>query len=75
MTDRKANRREFIETVGAVGATSALFAHGKASANTSAASSQQLAIDGGTPVRSSMLGSGPYGTMFYDEVEEQNSYQ
>lgn len=71
MTDRKANRREFIETVGAVGATSALFAHGKASANTSAASSQQLAIDGGTPVRSSMLGSGPYGTMFYDEVEEQ----
>jgi 8-amino-3,8-dideoxy-alpha-D-manno-octulosonate transaminase len=32
---------------------------------------QRLAIDGGTPVRSSGLGSGPYGTQFYDEVEEQ----
>jgi hypothetical protein len=32
---------------------------------------QRLAIDGGTPVRSSTLGSGPYGPQFYDEVEEQ----
>ena len=71
MTDRKTNRREFIEAVGAVGAASALLGAGNAWGDSFSNNPQRLAIDGGTPVRSSTLGSGPYGTLFYDEVEEQ----
>jgi 8-amino-3,8-dideoxy-alpha-D-manno-octulosonate transaminase len=69
MTDRKTNRRDFI---GAVGAASALLGAGSARGNSLDDKPQQLAIDGGAPVRSSTLGSGPYGPQFYDEVEEQH---
>jgi 8-amino-3,8-dideoxy-alpha-D-manno-octulosonate transaminase len=71
MTDRKTNRREFIEAVGAVGAASALLGADTALGASFSNNPQRLAIDGGTPVRSSTLGSGPYGPLFYDEVEEQ----
>jgi 8-amino-3,8-dideoxy-alpha-D-manno-octulosonate transaminase len=63
---QETNRREFLTTVGAVGAASmlagpqCLAAEGK----------EKLAIDGGTPVRKSVLGSGSYGTQFYDDVEK-----
>ncbi|NLX95326.1 MAG: DegT/DnrJ/EryC1/StrS family aminotransferase [Rhodopirellula sp.] len=71
MTERKTNRREFLETMGAVGAASAVIGSGTALAGFLADKPEKLAIDGGTPVRSGGLGSGPYGTQFYDEVEEQ----
>ncbi len=32
---------------------------------------EKLAIDGGTPVRKTPLGSGPFGPQFYDDVEKQ----
>jgi len=71
MNDRKTSRREFLETMGAVGAASAMMGSGTALGDFLADKPEKLAVDGGTPVRSSGLGSGPYGTMFYDEVEEQ----
>jgi 8-amino-3,8-dideoxy-alpha-D-manno-octulosonate transaminase len=71
MPDHKTNRREFLETMGAVGAAAALMSAGPALGGIQADPSQRLAIDGGTPVRSSGLNSGPYGTQYYDEVEEQ----
>jgi 8-amino-3,8-dideoxy-alpha-D-manno-octulosonate transaminase len=72
MAERRTNRREFLETMGAVGAASALMGAGPAVGGVLRADPpQKLAIDGGTPVRASGLGSGPYGTQFYDEVEEQ----
>jgi 8-amino-3,8-dideoxy-alpha-D-manno-octulosonate transaminase len=71
MKDRKTSRREFLETMGAVGAASALAATGAALGNAPADTPERLAIDGGVPVRSSHLGSAPYGTLFYDEVEQQ----
>jgi len=62
------NRREFLATVGAAGAASLIVG----SAGTSrAAGGAKLALEGGTPVRKSMLGTGPYGPQFYDDVEKQ----
>ena len=74
MTDQPTSRREFLETMGAVGAAGAastLMGPRPASASVLADQPQKLAIDGGTPVRKGGLGSGPYGPQFYDEVEEQ----
>ncbi len=71
MGDRKANRREFLGTMGAVGAASALMGSEPVWGNLLRDKPEKLAIDGGTPVRDSGLGSEPYGTQFYDEVEEQ----
>ena len=71
MNERRGNRREFLETMGAVGAASAFMAAGTAQGGFRADKPEKLAIDGGTPVRSSRLGSGPYGPQFYDDVEEQ----
>ncbi len=68
MTDRKANRRQFME---AMGAASALMGAATALGNFQAEKPERLAIDGGTPVRSSQLGSAPYGPLFYDEDEER----
>ena len=71
MSDRKSNRREFLEAVGAAGAASALMGPRITRASYRPEKPEQLAIDGGTPVRQSQLGSGPYGPQFYDEVEER----
>jgi len=65
------NRREFLATVGAAGAASMLAGSGGAGASHAAEAKEQLAIDGGTPVRKNMLGSRPYGPQFYDEVEKR----
>lgn len=65
------NRRKFLETMAAAGAASTLMGSGSARGDLQAKPAERLAIDGGTPVRKSQLGSGPYGTQFYDEVEEQ----
>ena len=71
MNDRRTSRREFLETMGAVGTASALMGSGTALGGFLADKPERLAVDGGTPVRSSGLGSAPYGTLFYDEVEQQ----
>ena len=65
------NRREFLATVGAVGAASILSGSGRARGSLAAEGQQKLAIDGGTPVRKNALGSKPYGPQFYDDVEKQ----
>ncbi len=71
MSEKKANRRAFLGTMGAVGAASAMMGSGAAQGSFLAEKPEKLAIDGGTPVRTSALGSGPYGPQFYDEVEEK----
>jgi len=65
------NRREFLETIGAVGAASMLAGSGGARASFAAEGKEKLAIEGGTPVRTKPLHSRPYGPQFYDDVEKQ----
>jgi 8-amino-3,8-dideoxy-alpha-D-manno-octulosonate transaminase len=67
MNEPLKNRREFLTTVGAAGAASMLAGSGALAAE----GQEKLAIDGGTPVRKSALGSRPYGPQFYDDVEKQ----
>ena len=55
MNERVANRREFLETVGAVGAASILAGSVEAVASPAVADDKKLAIDGGTPVRKTSL--------------------
>lgn len=71
MNESKRNRRQFLETVGAV--TTASIIVGTAGAGTSlgAAGKEKLAIDGGTPVRKTPLGYQAYGPQFYNEVEKR----
>lgn len=71
MTQPIKNRREFLATVGAVGAASILAGSDRARGNLTADNREKLAIDGGTPVRKNSLGSRPYGPQFYDDVEKQ----
>ena len=70
MDSQESNRREFLATVGAAGAASILSGSIGASEGIAAEGKEKLAIDGGTPVRKGMLGSGSYGTQFYDDVEK-----
>ncbi len=69
MSQNKTNRREFLGTVGAMGAASVIA--GSAVASPLAKDSPQLAVDGGKPVREETLYSQPYGPQFYDDVEKQ----
>jgi 8-amino-3,8-dideoxy-alpha-D-manno-octulosonate transaminase len=66
-----ANRREFLETVGALGVASILAGSGGARESLGAEGREKLAIDGGTPVRKDPLHSAPYGPQFYDDVEKR----
>jgi 8-amino-3,8-dideoxy-alpha-D-manno-octulosonate transaminase len=65
------NRREFLATVGAAGAATMLVGSMGTGASLAAEGKEQLAIDGGTPVRKTPLGSGPFGPQFYDDVEKK----
>jgi dTDP-4-amino-4,6-dideoxygalactose transaminase len=71
MNEPMRNRREFLATVGAAGAASILVGSGGARRGLAAEGRQELAIDGGTPVRKTQLHSRPYGPQFYDEVEKR----
>jgi len=62
------NRREFLTTVGAAGATSIIAG---SAASFGAEDAAKLAIDGGTPVRKGQLSYKNYGPQFYDEVEKR----
>lgn len=68
MSQPATSRRSFLQTIGSasilVGAGVPLASHG-------AEAEQRLALDGGTPVRTSLLSSRPYGPQFYDEVEKR----
>ncbi|MCR4411064.1 MAG: DegT/DnrJ/EryC1/StrS family aminotransferase, partial [Thermoguttaceae bacterium] len=63
------NRREFLETLGALGAAS--FLAGAPTASSGAPAGDKLAIEGGSPVRKTPLHSAPYGPQFYDEAEKR----
>lgn len=65
------SRREFLATVGAVGAASVLAGSNGARKGHAAEAGEKLAIDGGTPVRKTQLRYRPYGPQFYDDVEKQ----
>lgn len=71
MNEPMKNRREFLYGVGALGAASILAGSGGVSKSNAAEAAEKLAIDGGTPVRKNMLGSGPFGPQFYDDVEKK----
>lgn len=70
MNSQETNRREFLATVGALGAASILSGSIGASSGLAAEGKEKLAIDGGAPVRKAMLGAGCYGPQFYDDVEK-----
>ena len=63
-------RRQFLQTVGALGAVSIFAGSGETRAN-STEGQEKLAIEGGTPVRKIALHSRPYGPQFYDDVEKR----
>ena len=70
MSGQQQNRREFIADVGSTGAASILAASAVASAS-GAADQTSLAINGGPPIRRTVLYSQPYGPQFYDDVEKR----
>ena len=65
------SRREFLSTVGAAGGASFLLGFGNTESSRGAEGGEKLAIDGGEPVRKSLLSSRPYGPQFYDDVEKR----
>jgi len=71
MNEPNQNRRDFLKTVGAVGAASVLAEAGASRPSLAAEAKEKLAIDGGTPVRKSGLHAQPYGPQFYDDVEKK----
>jgi 8-amino-3,8-dideoxy-alpha-D-manno-octulosonate transaminase len=68
MNTQLTNRRQFLKRVGAA---SILAGTIEASQGLAAEGKEKLALDGGTPVRKTMLSSGAYGPQFYDDVEKQ----
>ncbi len=65
------NRREFLATIGAGGAASIVAGSVGVEVSRASESSEKLAIDGGTPVRKSLLRYQPYGPQFYNDVEKR----
>ncbi|HID21119.1 MAG TPA: hypothetical protein EYP14_01780, partial [Planctomycetaceae bacterium] len=72
-SERKKNRREFLTRVGAVGAASLAAGSSGAMANLprKGKGAENLAINGGPPIRKQRLGYRAYGPQFYDDVEKQ----
>jgi 8-amino-3,8-dideoxy-alpha-D-manno-octulosonate transaminase len=71
MNYRLRSRREFLETLGAAGAASLFAGVFGSPAAFAGEGAEKLAVKGGTPVRKTALGTGPYGPQFYDDVEKQ----
>ena len=67
---QEANRREFLASLGAAGAAAVLAGSPGGSRAQAAEAIEKLAVDGGTPVRKSVLSTGPTGPQFYDDVEK-----
>jgi 8-amino-3,8-dideoxy-alpha-D-manno-octulosonate transaminase len=70
MNQPNGTRREFLQTIGALGAASVVAGSAETWAS-HAEGPEKLAIHGGTPVRKNALHSRPYGPQFYDGVEKQ----
>lgn len=68
---RVSNRREFLETVSAVGAATLVAGAVGSAASPAEAADVKLAIDGGKPVRENPLHAGPFGPQFYDDAEKK----
>ncbi len=71
MNELRRSRRQFLETVGAVSAASIVAGTAGARSSLGADGLEKLAIDGGTPVRKTMLSYQAYGPQFYNEVEKR----
>jgi 8-amino-3,8-dideoxy-alpha-D-manno-octulosonate transaminase len=67
---RVSNRREFLETVSAVGAATLVAGAVGSAAGTAEGADVKLAINGGTPVRENPLHAGAFGPQFYDDAEK-----
>lgn len=64
------NRRDFLKSLGVLG--TATWTTGRSSSAGAAESGgERLAIEGGEPVRESILSHRPYGPQFYDDREKQ----
>lgn len=70
MNPLQPTRREFLESLGALGIGATWLAN-HSSADDQTPAEQRLAIDGGPPVRKDRLGTGPYGPQYYDDEEKQ----
>jgi len=68
MREPVTNRRKFL---GTIGTASIVVGSGVPLQNLAAGAEQKLALDGGEPVRTSLLGARPYGPQFYDDVEKR----
>jgi len=68
MREPVTNRRKFL---GTIGTASIVVGSGVPLRNLAAGAEQKLALDGGQPVRASLLGARPYGPQFYDNVEKR----
>lgn len=74
MNPLQSTRREFLESLGTLGAGAALlgsYLPRNLFGAEEKPSEERLAIDGGTPVRKDPLGTGCYGPQFYDDEEKQ----
>ncbi len=71
MNETVSSRREFLETVGALGAASILMGTAGSAPASAAEGKDKLAAKGGTPVRKTPLHTGPYGPQYYDDVEKK----
>lgn len=61
------NRRDFLKSLGILGTAAWI----SMPAGGAEAAGERLAIEGGEPVRKSMLSARPYGPQFYDDREKQ----
>ncbi|MBN1852441.1 MAG: aminotransferase class I/II-fold pyridoxal phosphate-dependent enzyme [Pirellulales bacterium] len=68
MNESQRSRRQFLK---AVGASSLIAGVAGAGASLGAEGNEKLAIDGGRPVRKTLLGYQAYGPQFYNEVERR----
>jgi 8-amino-3,8-dideoxy-alpha-D-manno-octulosonate transaminase len=68
---RVSNRREFLETVSAVGAATLVAGAVGSAAGTAEGADVKLAINGGTPVRKNPLHASSFGPLFYDDAEKK----
>ncbi len=71
MSEAVTNRRAFLETVGGAGAASLLIGSGRLLGAAAADDKEKLAIDGGTPVRTTRLRAPNTGPQFFDDDEKK----
>ncbi len=71
MNELSRNRRQFLKTVGAAGVSSIVAGTAGAESSPGGEATDKLAINGGTPVRKSLLGHHAYGPQFYNEIEKR----